>query len=188
MQRVTVADMADDEGNWKWSQFKQHLPIKVNLLLTNAERKRRNLTMNIGFPLCANPVEDIDHLLRKCPSTRTWSAVVKRERLVDLLSTDMKAWITMNIPNARDFVGTIENWDILFVAIIWNIWLQRNVIALDNPLEDECPILEKSKHWVEVISKTLAKAAIRTILVQRENSNSIRWQPLPSGWIKINSN
>ncbi|KAE8734114.1 Importin subunit alpha-1b [Hibiscus syriacus] len=149
-------------------------------VLTNAERKRRNLTMNIGFPLCANPVEDIDHLLRKCPSTRTWSAVVKRERLVDLLSTDMKAWITMNIPNARDFVGTIENWDILFVAIIWNIWLQRNVIALDNPLEDECPILEKSKHWVEVISKTLAKAAIRTILVQRENSNSIRWQPLPN--------
>ncbi|KAE8669138.1 hypothetical protein F3Y22_tig00112254pilonHSYRG00076 [Hibiscus syriacus] len=97
-------------------------------------------------PLCTESVEDTNHLLRLCPSVfGVWSAVINQDRLQEFLHMEMKDWITMNLKNSREFTGQIQNWDILFGAIIWNIWLQRNAIAFDNPSEDKRPMLERSK-------------------------------------------
>ncbi|KAE8696810.1 hypothetical protein F3Y22_tig00110641pilonHSYRG00037 [Hibiscus syriacus] len=128
-------------------------------MVDDEERKRRHLTIDSGCPLCANPVEDINHLLRVCPLTRViWSATVKREGLLEFLQMDMKAWITMNIRNARDFIDPIENWDILFGALA--------------PTGNQ---------------QGFGEGVAQTILMERESSSSIRWQPPLSGWIKVNS-
>ncbi|XP_039036119.1 uncharacterized protein LOC120172828 [Hibiscus syriacus] len=66
--------------------------------MTNAERKRHHIASDRKRPLCAEPMQDINHLLRLCLSAVViWSAVVKRDRLQEFLQMEMKAWITMNL-------------------------------------------------------------------------------------------
>ncbi|KAE8680582.1 Calcium-dependent protein kinase 7 [Hibiscus syriacus] len=131
--------------------------------MTNEERKRRHITGNNSCTVCFASVEDTNHLLRTCPSAVTiWSAVVKKEKLQDFLEMETSSWLSLNLGKAQEFVGAVEHWDIMFGAIVWNIWLHRNSIAFDTPLEDRRTVLERSRHlWPDMRTGRARRGIIR---------------------------
>ncbi|KAE8721091.1 Elongation factor family protein isoform 1 [Hibiscus syriacus] len=156
--------------------------------MTNAERKRRHITGNSSCTVCFASVEDTNHLLCTCPSAVTiWSAVVKKEKLQDFLEMETSSWLSLNLGKAQEFVGAVEHWDIMFGAIVWNIWLHRNSIAFDTPLEDRRTVLERSRHlWVNTCKAIESEEHLRGAHTQ-QIVRSISWKRPPEGWLKINS-
>ncbi|KAE8735671.1 hypothetical protein F3Y22_tig00000340pilonHSYRG01205 [Hibiscus syriacus] len=78
-------------------------------VMTNVKRMRRHLTTNSICPLCSAPVEDANHLLRLCATALSvWVALVKQEKLQAFITMDMKAWIAMNLSNAKEFLDKLR--------------------------------------------------------------------------------
>ncbi|KAE8684961.1 hypothetical protein F3Y22_tig00111105pilonHSYRG00812 [Hibiscus syriacus] len=74
--------------------------------MTNAEHARRHFTMDGSCLICSAPVEDINHLLRRCPSVIfIWSALVKENKLSELIEMNLHDLKALNLGNAADFVG-----------------------------------------------------------------------------------
>ncbi|KAK8608491.1 hypothetical protein V6N13_023913 [Hibiscus sabdariffa] len=71
---------------------------------------------------------------------------------------NIKEWVYLNLSEAARVVTNPENWDLLFGAICWNLWLGRNAIVFDNPLEDRGTVLERNRRLQQlcllVISST----------------------------------
>ncbi|KAE8673212.1 hypothetical protein F3Y22_tig00111806pilonHSYRG00082 [Hibiscus syriacus] len=222
MQRVTVAHMTDDHGNWRWALFEHLLPLPVLMrlaatmgpkqhfradsigwkpsnhrrhsiklrerVLVSAERKRRHFTMDSSCPLCAAPIEDVDHMLRQCPPFKAiWSALVIPDKLSLFLNMSIREWIVCNLGMPHDIIHPIENWELRFGAIVWNMWLQRNSIVFDNPLEDNRPVLERTKAWLDVMQRARVHGAAPKNAVSCSTRGPVRWKPPPTGWFKINA-
>ncbi|KAE8715388.1 hypothetical protein F3Y22_tig00110174pilonHSYRG00242 [Hibiscus syriacus] len=150
--RVSQQD-TDTDVAWKMiAKFRGPPKIKFFLwlvgrgrVLVNVELKRRNFIIDSSCPLCVAPMEYLNHLLRQCPSLNAiWNALVKPDRLSIFFSMNIRNWIVLNLDNPRDIVDQVEHWDLPFGAIIWNIWLHRNAIAFDIPVDDEQPVLKRS--------------------------------------------
>ncbi|KAE8697765.1 hypothetical protein F3Y22_tig00110610pilonHSYRG00297 [Hibiscus syriacus] len=137
---VSVVEMADPAGDWK-------------RVLTNSSCDIFGVT-----------VEDIDHVLRKCPPAfHVWSVMVHPDSLNEFLYADLVEWIITNLNRKVKLANSCENWDLLFGLIIWNLWLSRNAKVFENPIEDNAPIahfVDKDPSW---------------------------WYPPTENWIRINT-
>ncbi|KAE8664938.1 hypothetical protein F3Y22_tig00112738pilonHSYRG01145 [Hibiscus syriacus] len=114
--------------------------------MTNAERAKHQFTDDDRCPLCADSVEDIDHVMRKCSAIfPIWILLIKEDKLDEFMSMEMKTWIRINLDNKKYFAKVSEEWDILFGSILWNTWKKRNSIVFDSPLENSSSLLERSR-------------------------------------------
>ncbi|KAE8679209.1 Retrovirus-related Pol polyprotein from transposon TNT 1-94 [Hibiscus syriacus] len=88
-----------------------------------------------------------------------WLVLIKRDRLEEFLSMDMKAWMVMDLSKPNEFVRVVQNWDILF--------------------SDSCPLLERCMYLKEVtywaIIAEAEKRTVQTVLTSR----IMRWSPPP---------
>ncbi|KAE8705555.1 hypothetical protein F3Y22_tig00110422pilonHSYRG00069 [Hibiscus syriacus] len=228
MERTSVADMVDNNGEWRWAAFQSYLPFNVLLwvaakkcpiesdtrdmvgwylredlnfsvksayptrikdysgskepvwglihkyrglskikyflwlvgkgrIMNNAERVRRHFSSVSNCTCCMASIEDIDHVLRSCPLAFTiWVDVIKREKLNEFMTMDIKSWLMYNLGDPGYFVHAVEHWDIMFGAIVWNIWLNRNVIAFETPVDDCRSVMDKNLHLKEATCVALA--------------------------------
>ncbi|KAL4369004.1 hypothetical protein GQ457_05G009540 [Hibiscus cannabinus] len=66
--------------------------------MTNAKRISRHFTNDSRCPLCNAQVEDVDHVLRFCPTAHSvWSGVIKGDRIHEFMQLDFKTWIVLNL-------------------------------------------------------------------------------------------
>ncbi|XP_039049262.1 uncharacterized protein LOC120190223 [Hibiscus syriacus] len=80
-------------------------------LLTNGERYRRHLASSATCSLCQNDDEDMDHVLRKCPSAfAIWRRVVDANELLEFMEFSNEGWLVVN-PNY------VEHEDILVQSV-----------------------------------------------------------------------
>ncbi|KAL4383611.1 hypothetical protein GQ457_15G023690 [Hibiscus cannabinus] len=163
-------------------------------VLTNSERVRRHLTDNANCSICGALVEDVNHVIRWCPQAiGAWSSVIKPSALSSFLSMDFKQWVHMNLSDAARMVSSPDNWDLLFGAICWNLWLGRNTVVFDNPLEDCGTVLERSRRLVERCLLAFG-TAVSGLVVQRSTgatgcaATALKLQQrVEEGWFVANS-
>ncbi|KAE8667036.1 hypothetical protein F3Y22_tig00112470pilonHSYRG00038 [Hibiscus syriacus] len=111
-------------------------------LMTNPDRLKRH-------SCCADSLEDINHVFRKCNIIYfIWVLLIKQEKLEEFMSMDIKSWIHVNMVHTSYFAKDDRGWEILFGAILWNTWRQRNAIIFDSPLDDNAGVLEHS--WIKL--------------------------------------
>lgn len=87
---------------WKW---KRPARIRATIwkiahgkLLTNDERKWRNMTEDNLCPRCNSHPETMMHLLRDCEEVQSfWSRVIKNEHWSKFFSIGQYAWLDWNL-------------------------------------------------------------------------------------------
>ncbi|KAK9002005.1 hypothetical protein V6N11_024698 [Hibiscus sabdariffa] len=138
-------------------------------LMTNVERRRRHLTQDAQCPVCHAGEEDVDHILHHCGvALSVWSILIS-PFLPSFLSMPLHQWFVLNL--VGPFPGGCDrsSWDLLFAAIIWNLWCHRNASVFG--CTDET--------WGSIIG--------RMQLNTNASRPSSRWFPPPVGWFKLNT-
>ncbi|KAL4298080.1 hypothetical protein GQ457_12G018940 [Hibiscus cannabinus] len=135
----------DDGKLWKTlNKYRGLQRIKIILwlvclerVMTNSERVRRHISDNAGCSLCGALFEDVNHLSRWCPQAiGIWTSLIKPDFLHQFLTMNIKEWVYLNITDVARMANHPEDWDLLFGSICWNLWLERNAVVFDNPLDD----------------------------------------------------
>ncbi|KAK8655970.1 hypothetical protein V6N13_108532 [Hibiscus sabdariffa] len=79
-----------------------------------------------------------------------------------------------------------SSWDILFAAIIWNLWCQRNAIFFGGIVDEWGSIIMRSRWLADATRNALAG---RRSLSQPRPAASLPapcWSAPPSSWVKLN--
>ncbi|KAL4379322.1 hypothetical protein GQ457_02G038790 [Hibiscus cannabinus] len=124
--------------------------------MTNVERVRRHFSLDSSCPSCGYSIEDVDHVLRHCPLAYSiWENHIKPTVFNDFMNFPIKAWIVRNLTHANLFTDSPEDWDILFGALLWNIWLTRNAIEFESTVELTGLVVERSDDRREAGRRTI---------------------------------
>ncbi|KAK8717725.1 hypothetical protein V6N13_044983 [Hibiscus sabdariffa] len=103
---------------------------------------------------------------------------------------DIKSQIHLNFTNARSYVREYEECDLLFEAIIWNLWLDRNSVVFEVSMEDKHSFLARCPPFHMCVSRALAMT--RRILNVTKDGTTLAsqgndWQSPPADWVKLNT-
>ncbi|KAK9021559.1 hypothetical protein V6N11_011542 [Hibiscus sabdariffa] len=149
-------------------------------LMTNVERQRRHLTQDAQCPVCHAGEEDIDHILRHCGvALSVWSILISPSFLPSFLSMPLHQWFVLNL--VGPFPGGCDrsSWDLLFAAIIWNLWCHRNVSVFGGTDETWGSIIGRSRWLADSTKKALAERHSRMQLNTNASRPSSHWLPPP---------
>ncbi|KAE8661432.1 hypothetical protein F3Y22_tig00113725pilonHSYRG00267 [Hibiscus syriacus] len=114
----------EEEPVWKAIRQAKILPIIKSFvwlaahgaLLTNKESTRRHLALDASCRICNNEEEDINHILRLCPTASTlWVELVKEEKLEEFLALGINEWILKNLTSSFCFAKEEEAWVKLYL-------------------------------------------------------------------------
>ncbi|KAK8559237.1 hypothetical protein V6N12_042519 [Hibiscus sabdariffa] len=114
-KRVSIADMATIDGEWRWEYF-EHLLLRFVLLRIAAIKAscpflprlkghhapffRKMRLVGKARPL--QGVEDVDHLLQFYPSTLlVWLPLIKLERMDEFCAMEFHEWIRSMVEPQR---------------------------------------------------------------------------------------
>ncbi|KAE8684401.1 hypothetical protein F3Y22_tig00111131pilonHSYRG00159 [Hibiscus syriacus] len=121
-------------------------------LMSNDEMARRHFTSDTGCFVCTNGTETIDHVLMYCPpALAIWNDLIKNDKLHEFFNLDFRDWIGQNITTGAGFAKNQHDWDLLFVAIIWNLWCFLNSVVFYNEDMYNGSILNQSCHLAGII-------------------------------------
>ncbi|KAK8591073.1 hypothetical protein V6N13_031140 [Hibiscus sabdariffa] len=97
----------------------------------------------------------------------------------------VREWILENLRSPERFT-TAVNWELLFGAVLWNIWLARNAVVFDSSSCLPNPIIQSSRMLVE---RTLqAYGEVRgNVRAGHTVAATIKWSPPEEGWYKLNT-
>ena len=126
-------DTAGDTWAWMW---KTKLPQRIKLflwlvlhgkVLTNAERFRRNMSQNPHCAICLNEMEDLDHLLRRCPqAVGMWHALQAKGLYYLASDATCHQWVQLNMRGAHED----PDWPTKFMITVWYLWKWRCALSL----------------------------------------------------------
>ncbi|KAK8643822.1 hypothetical protein V6N13_013099 [Hibiscus sabdariffa] len=133
-------------------------------IMTNSERVRRHFSNDARCGLCGADIEDVDHVLRRCPQAYlTWKELIRDEKIDEFLKLDIKAWVKCNLTNPRMFAKVPIDWELMFSGVCWYIWKSRNAVVFRN--EDgvsQRSILEQARAWlVTIVAAGMSQAQPR---------------------------
>ncbi|KAK8622299.1 hypothetical protein V6N13_117221 [Hibiscus sabdariffa] len=133
-----------------------------------------------------NRYADISHVLRTCPNAiSVWYSLIRHDQMQRFLSMSIREWILENLRSPEKF-STAASWELLFGAVLWNIWLARNAVVFDSSSCLSNPIIQSSRVLVE---RTLqAYGDVRgNVRAGRTIAATIKWSPPEEGWYKLNT-
>ncbi|KAE8711272.1 hypothetical protein F3Y22_tig00110299pilonHSYRG00110 [Hibiscus syriacus] len=153
------------------------------------ERTRRHLALDARCRICNHEEEDINHILRLCPTANTlWVVLIKEEKLEQFLALGIKEWILKKLTSPFYFYKKEEVWVTLFGAILWNLWKQRNQQIFAPEVLERETILECSRPLVMETNRAIDSLGDSKTIEYIQDRSEIRWKPPPPGWLKLNSN
>ncbi|KAL4283143.1 hypothetical protein GQ457_16G010650 [Hibiscus cannabinus] len=156
-------------------------------LLMNMERRRRHMTSDSSCTVCGAVSETVDHVLRQCPLAKAvWTSVVKPDRILEFLSLDLQSWFAANL-SQPDYFGCVESdWDILFTALVWSIWLRRNKLIFESaPVVCESVLLIGNR-MVEELRTAVTAGRLPVRSSNAVHRAGVRWEAPPPSWCKVN--
>ena len=103
-------------------------------LLTNAERKRRNLCLEDHCNCCLDITEDLLHVLRDCKDSKLlWKSLIDRNEHNNFFCMNLPQWLRTNIFNSSTWKR--DGWSGLFITICWLLWKRRNLKIFEQKEE-----------------------------------------------------
>ncbi|KAL4387659.1 hypothetical protein GQ457_09G022010 [Hibiscus cannabinus] len=78
-------------------------------LMTNDERTRRHFTSDNRCLICTDKVEDVDHVLRQCPSAKlVWTVLIKPEKISEFFFAFVSAMVRPELTATRGLRSNAE--------------------------------------------------------------------------------
>ncbi|KAL4332832.1 hypothetical protein GQ457_07G017080 [Hibiscus cannabinus] len=143
--------------------------------MTNAKRKRRHFTSDDRCSACLDLVEDVDHVLRQCRITKLiWSILIKPDKLIVFFNLPFSQWLSLNLTQQGEFAKSGVDWDLMFAAVLWNVWRYRNDQVFNNQAEEWGSIITRSKWLAE--NTTTAANAVRILPERKKKSQLSTYQ------------
>ncbi|KAL4291483.1 hypothetical protein GQ457_14G019980 [Hibiscus cannabinus] len=132
-------------------------------------------------------VEDVDHVLRRCPAAfMVWTAIIKPSRVNDFLAMEFKEWLRINLTVPDYFVKVGTDWDLLFAVVLWNLWTARNEVIFQNSLEMHESILDRCRQLQGTMLKAIASVPVMSTRGRDPSSQRSKWSKPARGWCKVN--
>ncbi|KAK7273373.1 hypothetical protein RIF29_14422 [Crotalaria pallida] len=102
-------------------------------LLTNNNRRKRNLAANGNCPLCDDVEEEtIQHTFRDCDhAMQVWKNLVPRRDQATFFQSSFNDWMECNLHN-KPHVNVVQSWSVLFGCACEVLWLRRNKKVFEN--------------------------------------------------------
>ncbi|KAK8593435.1 hypothetical protein V6N12_045516 [Hibiscus sabdariffa] len=157
-----------DIPGWRWernrifsvrSAYKALMapaPVGGDRIMTNAERKRRNLAPSDACASCLSESETIAHVLRDCSKARqVWEAVVSPTKHSIFFSLPFLDWILQCVANVASIGSGDERWSAHFATICWLIWKQRSSVTFGNIASNESTWVSYGNMLVDDFTATL---------------------------------
>ncbi|XP_021722108.1 uncharacterized protein LOC110689646 [Chenopodium quinoa] len=141
---------------------------------------QRGMNIDPICPMCGSENETILHMLALCPEAkRIWYLSPLRLEVEKYEGVGFGEWCG----SIRVLHKDPHWWNILF-AILWGIWLRRNVWSYENRKKDLMDVIQKAVSVVgdyEQAQQALSSSEGRHQLLES------KWKPPTQGMIKINS-
>ncbi|KAK8570557.1 hypothetical protein V6N13_032174 [Hibiscus sabdariffa] len=166
LEYVLVAAMADGNGNWLWHKFEHLLPLNIRLRIVAA-----------GCPMVGFAAD-----------AECWKGNVQGNFTVK------SAYIIRcgpTVPDDARMATHPKDLDLLFGSICRNLWLERNAVVFDNPLDDRGTVLERSRRLQQQYLLAYSSTAPSMALAMRNGPagssiNEVQ-RLLAEGWFQANS-
>nr|GME00746.1 splicing factor 3B subunit 2 [Ipomoea batatas] len=130
-------------------------------ILGNAERKRRNLTMDGDCGTCHGKEETMAHILCDYShAENVWTALVVRDQWRRWKQLNPRQWLTQNIID-RKKLEKYEEWPRLFVITSWWIWKWSN----DRVFKSESLENHRKISWIHEAEKEISRAFLREAIM-----------------------
>ncbi|KAK8644420.1 hypothetical protein V6N13_123727 [Hibiscus sabdariffa] len=79
-------------------------------------------------------IEDIDHVLRKCPhGFLVWCQLEQPSLSMEFMDVEIKQWVRENLKKGVKYGRDSRNWDIMFGGTCWFLWLYQNAFIFETP-------------------------------------------------------
>ncbi|CAL1360490.1 unnamed protein product [Linum trigynum] len=95
--------------------------------MTNAQQKKRKLTMDDNCPMCRNGPETTEHILRQCPSSiQVWHRLGIQETTLTC-GLGFAAWLNEHLKRDQEGVESHSHW-----LPTGRVWIRREAAARQN--------------------------------------------------------
>ncbi|KAK5771611.1 hypothetical protein PVK06_047836 [Gossypium arboreum] len=151
-----------------------------SVLLTDAERLRREVRHDSSCLLCGNGLKDALHTIRDCPAAReVWRQVVSIRHSNNLFSGDLHEWLATNLHYSSKLIMGEVKWSSLFSLLAWRIWKTRNLFIFQDLAWNLVEIVTVSYSWAKQYG--LMNKDDRGM-----NHDSCLRNSLPDNWVFLN--
>ena len=149
----------------------------VNCLPTKLALKRKQIDISEICPICNDNVEDVIHILIKCPfARRAWNLSRIGDRSGDVVT--IEDW-WMQIIQGQDKMNTN-----LAAMVSWSLWNNRNDVVWKGRSRQ---LAELIKHAEELLREWHhAKEGQSRQIQRRTTANEATWLRPEIGWLKCN--
>ncbi|KAK8607988.1 hypothetical protein V6N13_023446 [Hibiscus sabdariffa] len=107
----------------------------------------------------------------------------------EFFSLPFEQWFALNLRQQGDFVRETNGWDMLFPAVLWNLWKQRNDRVFNGVTEEWGSVVARSK-WLADSSTTAAETMHNPHAGLSGTHAAVAacsWCPPEDGWVKLNT-
>ncbi|KAK8691995.1 hypothetical protein V6N13_075480 [Hibiscus sabdariffa] len=174
MAPTSVASMVDQEGQWKWHLFERFLPNDIILRIAAV---KPSSSTTIAYSIAWGGSRD-----RRFTVKFAYSLISN-----DAVSQPNPDWVRNILTFSVAFAYDMENWDLMFGYVLWNLWIRRNAFVFNNPNSAQENILEGAHFIVDntVVPSDSPREPLVDVGTQHVTVGV--WLPPEHDWIKTYS-
>ncbi|CAN1182979.1 Putative ribonuclease H protein At1g65750 [Linum perenne] len=172
-----------DIWNWEGPQRIRHFMwlASQSKLLTNVERRRRNLSSSDECGGCNVASETLLNIVRDCPVAKeVWSELLGVTGAHEFFHFDVDNWW-------RKYVSD-KSWALLFGITTWTLWKTRNERIFEGKAAMKDSIVARCRFWSRLSSSTYEAAkSIRMSGLNQQRVIQVGWCAAEQPFFTLNS-
>ncbi|KAK9008440.1 hypothetical protein V6N11_075335 [Hibiscus sabdariffa] len=144
---------------------------------------RRHLATSAECPICHDGEEDLDHILRSCPTAcELWRRILGPIRFADFCLNPFDVWLMDNLSCTDAWMGGRMEWGACFSVWCWLLWKFRCSRVLDEDFIEREGIYDRGCRLLVECESTFGV----TVAPVRELHRRQCWVGLAREWVKLN--
>ncbi|KAK8579639.1 hypothetical protein V6N13_142812 [Hibiscus sabdariffa] len=103
------------------------------------------------------------------------------------MELDIPSWILVNLSSDKHGGPGTSHWDMLFAAIVWNLWLARNVKIFGTTGDEEGSVIARSQHLLQLTLHSHDTSGVSRFDHSHLASAAMIWSSPSGSFIKVNT-